>query len=211
MSESERYTDRDAEQFAALTPNSDARPAAGGRKAAPHSRTQGAQTYTPEDLEKFQKMFSAGFAPDPDAKWEKPERSSSDKPGQRKAKQPGPRSASGGSDTKLVQRSAPRQASREVSKGGRIARQKGGDPYAQRDQEQFDALTAGLEAGLRDRKKSDATMKDDRPGATDRKWRFPELHDATRSVLSQASESTRFSRSNLKRPGEGRIKLGYFD
>lgn len=208
MSESDRYTDRDAEQFEALAPKSDARSAAGGRKDAQKTRAQGGQSYTPEDLEKFQKMFSAGFAPDPDAKWEKP---TSDRARQRKATQPEPRSEGDDSGSKPAQRSAPRQASLEVPKGGRIASQKGGDPYAQRDQEQFDALKAGLEVGLRDRKKNDATTKDDRPRTTDRKWRFPDLHDATRSVLSQASDSTRFSRSGLKRPGEGRIKLGYFD
>lgn len=208
MSENERYTDRDAEQFAALTPKSEARPAAAGRTTRPHPSTQGAQTYTAEDLEKFQKMFSAGFAPDPDAKWENPV---SEKQGHRKQtpKEPGPEA--GGSITNRVQRSAPRQASLEVPKGGRVASQPGKDPYEPRDQEQFDALTTGLDANLRSRKKSDATSKDERASPTDRKWRFPELHDATRSVLSQASDSTRFSRSGLKRPGEGRIKLGYFD
>lgn len=215
MSSDKPYTASDDAQFAALMPKGGgSAPAPAGRisDTVPAIRTR--ESYTDADLEKFQKMFSDGFAP-------KAEEIPAPRP--RPAAKPAPapaaklsppqptddpryNSADDAQFQRLLPGSVPKATSKTPGKGGRIAPASTSAqvPYSDSDLEQFDGLAARTQAKPA---RGSATAETDTPRA-ERRWRFPDLLDAQKSILSD----------DYRGPSDGagtragsRVKLRYFD
>ncbi len=207
MSDRKPYNDSDSELFASLMSVPGKRATGLSRRLntnAPNIQTR--PTYTDKDLKKFEKMFSAGFAPKVSPV---PDRDS-------KTLSEGPKVTN---DTfnyqvsdkaqfeKLASTVPVKKQVAQVAPGGRIGDQKTRSVYTQADQEQFDQL-------LGESSKTRMLTQRNQPGVAapnERKWRFPELHQNSQSELSPGRSGTGATRLNVERPGKGRIKLNYFD
>lgn len=210
MSRNQSYSERDAEQFADLMKKTSSKASVHKGKVSASPNAQATQNYTQGDIEKFQKMFSAGFAADVAVEPARPERPYSERPAATQGK-----SGYSPSDERQFQnispRAAPRKPSTEPAKGGRIGNRSQAATFNSQDLAQFEDLAATVAENARNSGKSRARDSGDRPNPGDRQWRFPELHDATKSALSSASQSMKSGRSSLRRARESRIKLRYFD
>lgn len=215
MSDKKLYTDKNSEQFASfknseqfarlMSPSGkkSAKPSLHTNSSAPDIQTR--TTYTDKDLEKFEKMFSAGFAPNVPTAPEQDNKAISELPKITKETVNYQASDQDQFD-KLLATNFVKKHVAQTSPGGKVGSSKPRPLYTQNDQDQFDQI---LDATI---KAQSLPRNEERgSGLSKKDWRFPELHNNSHSELSSTNRGIDARRLIVERPGKGRIKLKYFE